>query len=173
MTCFCFDGAGTRVAQGTGNRMPTRAHLRQALAVVWLVGLGMARAVAGQDAPATVDITPFAAPHSVALPAGDRDAAPRPRGLVPLYVSFAALEALDVHSSLRAIDRGAREANPLFAGLDRWPSAVGALKGGSFAAVVLLTEKMRRRHPKAALLTMIALNSSYCWIVAHNYRTVK
>src|SRR5216684_7342892 len=36
----------------------------------------------------------------------------RPRALVPLYFSFGALQAYDMHSTLRAIDRGAREVNP-------------------------------------------------------------
>ena len=41
-------------------------------------------------------------------------ASPRPAGLVPLYISFAILQALDLDSTIRAIRNGAgREANPM------------------------------------------------------------
>jgi hypothetical protein len=90
--------------------------------------------------------------------------------LTPLHISFAVLEAFDVHSSLRALAHGAHEANPLFASLDRWPGAATAVKAGSTLAIVLLTRKVSRYHPKSAVLTMIALDSAYSWIVAHNYR---
>jgi hypothetical protein len=42
---------------------------------------------------------------------------PRPAAVMPLYVSFVALQLIDVHSTSRALDRGAVEANPLMKGL--------------------------------------------------------
>ncbi len=41
----------------------------------------------------------------------------RPGALVPLYVSFSALQVLDTHSTSRALDRGAGEANPVMRGI--------------------------------------------------------
>src|SRR5438552_12255933 len=48
---------------------------------------------------------PVSAPGATALK--------RPAALPALYVSFAGLQALDIHSTLAAIDRGARETNPI------------------------------------------------------------
>jgi Domain of unknown function (DUF5658) len=112
-----------------------------------------------------------AAAFDLAVPSG-RLSLPRPRLLTPLNVSFALLQALDVHSSMRAIERGGREANPVFESLDQWPAAV-AVKAASTLGVVLLTNTLSRRHPKRAVLTMIALDSAYCWIVAHNYSAAR
>src|SRR6202043_1187700 len=53
-----------------------------------------------------------------------REARPdRPPALAPLYISFAVLQVLDIHSTLRAPDFGAREANPLVGGLLASPAA--------------------------------------------------
>src|SRR5690348_14223640 len=41
----------------------------------------------------------------------------RPAALVPLYISFAALEALDAHSTIAGLGNGAQEANPAMSGL--------------------------------------------------------
>ena len=98
----------------------------------------------------------------------------RPRGvLLPLYVSFAALQALDAHSTLRALDNGAAEANPLMAGLAGTPAALVAVKAGVAASTIYLVEKVRVKSRGAAIALMVALNSAYAAIVAHNYRTTR
>jgi hypothetical protein len=95
----------------------------------------------------------------------------RPRGvLLPLYASFAALQALDAHSTLRALDAGATEANPLMGGLTRTPAALLAVKAGMAASTIYLVEKVRIKSRGAAIALMAALNSLYATIVAHNYR---
>ena len=58
-----------------------------------------------------------------ALPEARRALPDRPAALAPLYVSFAALQVLDIHSTLRAPDFGAREANPLVGRLLASPAA--------------------------------------------------
>jgi|SRR5688572_4047538 len=96
-----------------------------------------------------------------------------PRGvLMPLYVSFAALQALDTHSTLRAIDAGASERNPFLTGIVNQPAAFIALKGGVAASTILVADKLRHRSRTAAIVTMVALNSVYATVVAHNYRAV-
>ena len=90
--------------------------------------------------------------------------------LLPLYASFAALQALDAHSTLRALDAGATEANPLMGGLSRTPAALLAVKAGIAASTIYLVEKVRSRSRGAAIALMAALNSLYATIVAHNYR---
>ena len=89
--------------------------------------------------------------------------------LVPLYVSFAALQVLDVQSTRAALGGGAREANPLMVGLAARPVPYLALKVASGAAVIYASEKIRTRSRVGALVTMVALNSLYATIVSHNY----
>jgi hypothetical protein len=94
----------------------------------------------------------------------------RPAALVPLYLTFAGLQAVDVHSTLHAIDNGAREANPMVRTALGHPTGMFLLKSGTAAGVVLLTERLWPRNRVAAVATMIALNSAYATIAAHNYR---
>ena len=93
----------------------------------------------------------------------------RPSVLVPLYVSFAALQGLDVHSTLRAPEFGGREANPLVGGMLGSPAAFIAAKVGMTASIYFVSERLWKRNKTAAVLTMMALNSTYGAVVAHNY----
>jgi len=95
----------------------------------------------------------------------------RPASLVPLYVTFAGLQALDVHSTLSALNAGAREANPMVRSALGSPTGLFLLKTSTAAGVVLLTERLWPRNRTAAVITMIAINSAYATIAAHNYRT--
>lgn len=99
-----------------------------------------------------------------------RTARERPPALVPLYISFATLQALDAHSTLTAVEQGARETNPLVRGAMTMPAGMVALKAGTAVGVIYLTEKLWKRNRVAAVVTMIALNSAYVTIAAHNYR---
>lgn len=94
----------------------------------------------------------------------------RPALLMPLYISFAGLQALDVHSTLRATASGARETNPVVRSALASPTSLVLLKTGSSAAVVMLSEKLWPHNRAAALITMVALNSADITIAAHNYR---
>jgi hypothetical protein len=108
------------------------------------------------------------------LNAAPADIDTRGRGvLVPLYVSFAALQALDVQSTRTALDRGGREANPVMAGVVGSPVAFVALKAATGAAVIYASEKMRRRSRVGALVTMAALNGLYATIVMRNYAAAR
>jgi hypothetical protein len=93
----------------------------------------------------------------------------RPSVLVPLYVSFATLQGLDIHSTLRAPEFGGREANPIVDGMLGSPAAFIAAKVGMTASIYFVSERLWKRHKTAAVLTMIALNSTYGAVVAHNY----
>lgn len=92
------------------------------------------------------------------------------RALAPLYASFLALQALDVHSTLRALNRGARESNPIMAPFTERPAAFVAMKAATAAGVLYMTERVRRRSPWSAILMMAAFNSVYGTVVANNYR---
>ena len=93
----------------------------------------------------------------------------RPAALFPLYVSFASLQALDLASTARALDRGAHEANPIVAPLADSTPALIAMKVGTTAAIIYLTERLRKRHPVAAVVLMVGLNAGYASLIAHNY----
>jgi hypothetical protein len=97
----------------------------------------------------------------------------RPAPLVPLYVAFVGLQALDVHSTFSALEGGAREANPMVRSALGNPAGLFLLKAGTAAGVVLVSEKLWPRNRTAAVITMIALNSAYATIAAHNYRTAQ
>lgn len=93
--------------------------------------------------------------------------------LLPLYASFATLQALDGHSTLRAIRAGAEERNPLMRGVADRPAALFAIKAGVAASTILLTEKLRVKNRTGAIVLMAALNSVYAVVVAHNYQAVR
>ena len=94
----------------------------------------------------------------------------RPGALVPLYASFAVLQALDAHSTLTAINMGATEANPLLRGVASHPGALLAVKMGAAVGTIFVAEKLWKRNPVAAVALMVGLNSAYAMIVAHNYQ---
>ena len=97
----------------------------------------------------------------------------RPAALVPLYLTFGGLQVLDAHSTLNAVGVGARETNPLVRQALGNTASMLALKSGAAVGVVLLTEKLWPRNRTAAVLSMIAINSAYATIAAHNYRTAQ
>ena len=49
------------------------------------------------------------------------------------------------------------------------PVAMTALKVGATAGIILLSEKVRKRNPVAAVVMMVTLNSAYAMVVSHNY----
>ncbi len=120
--------------------------------VTWIVALALLLMM-----PARVFAQQPAAPSST-------------RPLVPLYVSFAVLQALDVHSTTRALNAGAVEGNPLMRGVADQPAALMAVKAGGAASTIWLTHKLARRSKTGAFVVMAAVNSAYAMIVAHNYR---
>jgi hypothetical protein len=114
----------------------------------------------------------------VGMPAIDRpatdnsSAAPpphRPAALMPLYVTLATLQALDVDSTMRALRNGGREANPVVGGIVESPGTLAAIKAATTGGVVLMMERLRKRHPKAAVFLMIGVDSAFATVTAHNY----
>jgi hypothetical protein len=94
-----------------------------------------------------------------------------PRGLQPaLYAGLITLQTLDAHSTLRAIDAGYVEQNPLM----RWsidhPVALVGLKAAASTATIFVAERIRKRHPMRAVAFMAAVNTAYAVVVLHNYR---
>ena len=131
-------------------------------------------AAATLTAPMPSVTPPLAAP---ALPSANRAEIGRarerrPDSLVPLYVSFGALQVLDIHSTWRALDHGAVEANPVLQGVVGNQAGLVALKAVGTAGVIFASEKMWKRNRTASVIFMVAANSAMAWVVQNNYRTV-
>ena len=94
---------------------------------------------------------------------------PRRGVLMPLYASFVTLQALDLHSTLLAIHRGASEANPVMAGFADHPPALVAVKVGSAVGILFMAERVRRHSRVGAIVMMAALNTAYATVVVRNY----
>ena len=92
----------------------------------------------------------------------------RPALLVPLYVSFAAMQVLDITSTRHALAAGGVEGNPAMSGIVGSPVAMTALKVGATAGIILLSEKCKR-NPVVAVVMMVTLNSAYAMVVSRNY----
>ena len=94
----------------------------------------------------------------------------RPGALLPLYVSFATLQALDLHSTMRGVGEGGTEANPTMKPLVGQPAAFVAAKVAATAATFYVSERLWRRSRVGAVVFMLAVNGAYAAIVANNYR---
>src|SRR5262245_48742403 len=127
-------------------------------------------AVAAPAAPA-----PLAAPAPSLVSTAEvgRARQRRPDSLVPLYFSFCALQVLDTHSTWRALDHGAVEANPVLHGVVGNEAGLIALKAAGTAGVIYASEKMWKRNRTASVIFMIAANSAMAWVVQNNYRAVR
>lgn len=94
----------------------------------------------------------------------------RPHALIPVFASYAVVQALDVHSTLRALNAGAVEQNPFMTPLVRHPVAFVGLKAAITAGTIFAADRLSRHHRLAAYCLMFAMNSAYAVVVAHNYR---
>jgi len=96
-----------------------------------------------------------------------------PHAFVSLYASFAALQFVDMHSTWRALDHGAAEANPLLTGVAGNKAGLVTVKAGGTAAVIAVSERLRRKNRTAAMIFMVSANCAMTWAVQHNYQTVR
>jgi len=95
----------------------------------------------------------------------------RPAALIPLYVSLVGLQGLDIHSTRRAMNSGAtRESNPMMKPFVNNDAAFIAVKATTTAGTIFFTERLRKKHPKAAVVVAAALNVGLAAVVASNYR---
>jgi hypothetical protein len=117
----------------------------------------------------------IALPASIAHAQTADSPPPRPAALMPLYVTFAGLQALDFDSTLRAVKSvSGREVNPAVKILAGSPAALLAVKVGTTASIFWASERLRkRRHPAAAVVLMILLDSAYAGVAAHNYAILR
>jgi hypothetical protein len=133
--------------------------------VLSCVLIGVSPAIAQSESALSIpaDAT-AAAPASVS---------PRPSLTLPaLQVSFGALQIMDVVSTRRALNAGLTEANTAMRGVVDRPLAVAAVKAGATATTIYLVNRIARKNRAAAILTMVAINSAYSFVVVRNIRAV-
>ena len=162
---------------------------RRLLAIIAAAGLGLswaADARAQESAPSSFDL---AAPTSISFaPASALFGAEQIQRALPppvyrrpgssmllnsLYASTIAMQALDVHSTLSAFRAGAVEGNPMMAGVTKNRAAFMAVKAGVAASTVLAARQLAKRNRVAAVVTLVAINSAYAFVVNHNYKIAR
>ena len=88
-----------------------------------------------------------------------------------LFATYAMLQVLDVVSTTHAINSGnGVEANPMVGDLASHPVAFAATKGAMTASTLFLMHRVGKKHPKAAVITMIAFNIGYSYVVSRNFQ---
>ena len=93
--------------------------------------------------------------------------------LKSMYATTAVMQALDLHSTLRAFKAGAVEANPLMAGITKNRIAFVATKAAVAASTMIAARQIAKRSKVGAVITMVAINSAYAMIVNHNYKLAR
>ena len=87
-----------------------------------------------------------------------------------LYASTAIMQGLDVHSTMAVLKHGGGEANPIMGGLVKNKAAFIGVKAGVAAGTILAARQIGKRNKVAAIVTLVAINSAYAFVVQHNYR---
>jgi hypothetical protein len=90
--------------------------------------------------------------------------------LTALLVSHIVLQGLDVHSTLRGLERGAVETNVLMRPAVKSRATFIVVKSLGTAGVTTLFKKAAKRKPRAAIWTLLAANVGYAVVIARNYR---
>ncbi len=90
--------------------------------------------------------------------------------LKALYGSYGALQTLDMVSTIKARQQGAREVNPMMTGNYGQAATTKALLA---AATLVGVKAIAKKNRKAAFVTMIALNIATTAVVVSNYRNAR
>jgi hypothetical protein len=129
------------------------------------LSLGLAAPAAAQEQGTPPSVAP-----SAAVAAAWAQEASTSRPLKVLYMSYGVLQGLDMYSTIRARQNGAREVNPMMSiGYAQASVVKGLMVTSTFAAVKNLEKKNR----KAAVVTMVALNVATAAVVANNFRNAR
>jgi len=97
----------------------------------------------------------------------------RPRVLAGLFASCVALQALDIHSTLRATNGGAAEGNAILAPFVSRPGVFVAVKAAGTAGLIIAADRLSKHNRVAAYVLMFGLNSAYAFVVVHNYKIAR
>ena len=96
------------------------------------------------------------------------------RGSTPLFGSLYAglitTQALDVHSTFRALGGGHAEGNPMVRWATSHPALLIGVKAATTTGTIAVVERLRKKHPRSAAFLMTAIDTAYSLVVMHNYR---
>jgi hypothetical protein len=87
-----------------------------------------------------------------------------------LYATTVITQSLDVHSTMKALNAGAVEGNPMMSYLTSHPVAFGAVKAATAAGLIYAGRSLAKRNKKHAVIALVAVNAAYVFVAAHNYR---
>ncbi len=88
--------------------------------------------------------------------------------LPALYGTYGVLQAMDIHSTMAALNNGAHEVSPLLRSTASNPWASTAIKAVTTAGTLYFVSRMAKHHRKAAIITMIAVNGVTAAVVLRN-----
>jgi hypothetical protein len=94
-----------------------------------------------------------------------------PTTMKRMYITYGALQAADITTTLVGLSRGGYEANPLVRGFADKPAALMAVKVGTSVGTYFLVERLRKDKPLAAAITLAAINSTLAVVVVNNMQT--
>jgi len=98
----------------------------------------------------------------------------RPWPLPFLYASSAFLQSYDTYLTLRALDAGASEANPVLKHISAHPIAFIAVKTGVTATAIVGAEQLwKDHHRKGAVALMVVSNAVMLAVAAHNSSVIQ
>lgn len=97
----------------------------------------------------------------------------RPSALPALYAAMGVLQALDVHSTFRALKAGASEANPAVRGAAGRTGTMLAMKALSTATAIYFTERAWKKNRKGAVVLIAAINGVTAAVVANNLKNAR
>ena len=90
-----------------------------------------------------------------------------------LEASFIGLAVADHIITLKGLEKGAIEANPLVKLVDGNPYTLAAIKTGGIGLALYLNRKIRKYDTKYAKGFLIVTNLFYGFVVSHNFKVVR
>ena len=134
-------------------------------------------ALSTADVPTVAGVTDTetapASPAQVSLPTR-LDPSTRTRSdsrlVLGLYASTVALQALDTHSTLSGLRKGAVESNGVMGGITKNRVAFIAVKAAMATGTIFAARYIAKRNKVAAIAMLVAVNSAYVFVAVHNYK---
>jgi hypothetical protein len=159
--------------------MENRMRVRHLFATLVCLLIASTAPVAAQGpALAEVALPPLetAAPSAPVVPAAASTEpawASKPTRL-SLLAAFAALQALDVVTTTKAMNHGGSESNPLVGGMASKPALFISVKAVLTLWTAFATNKLANSgQAKAATITLLAGDAAYAYVVAHNAQVIR
>ena len=144
----------------------SRSSIRSIVAMAMvLVAIPAAAADNGSNGN-TTDTTPAAVGASIPTWTLDQPASSSPT-LKVLFGSYAVVQGMDVYSTIKAKQNGAREMNPM---MDGGSLQMVGMKLASTAVSYAVVQKLAKKNRKAAIVTMVVLNGLTAAVAANNMR---